>query len=167
MGNHNMDRKGGVTVKRVVFAHDTELSLKAKGMLAIMKSFGKALVLEDFARLSRDGYSSIQRGLKEITAKGYYYSSPIRNNKGVYVKFEQKVRYEVQKPESFSEKEIIRHALSTYKIEETDLIKVNSALDILLTDKENYARLKKEINDLVELGRESAKEILKLICKKA
>ena len=45
--------------------------------------------------------------------------------------------------------------------------KVNSALDILLTDKENYARLKKEIHDLVELGRESAKEILKLICKKA
>lgn len=158
-----VDFKERVALNGVDFIHDTELSIKAKGLLSIMKNFGKPLTLEEFLKLSKDGYSSTQRGLQELVLKGYYYSSPIRNSKGVFKSFKQKVRFTVGRPEFYSEKAIIGLALSHQRLNESDLVKIKNAYDIIFTDSCNCKKLQEEISALAELGRENAKIILETI----
>lgn len=150
-------------MKEVSFLHDADLSFKAKGLLSTMKQLEKPLVLEQLLNLSKDGYTSIQRGLHELIANGYYYSCPIRNSKGIYIEFKQKVRFIVRKPEFFSEKEIMRIILSPQKLSDSDIFIINKELNILSFDEKNYRELHKEIIELANLGIENAKRVISFI----
>jgi hypothetical protein len=50
---------------------DAQLSLKAKGLFALLCELGGELPTEQLAQLSRDGETAIHSGLRELVEHGY------------------------------------------------------------------------------------------------
>ncbi len=65
------DKSGGAVVETAVF--DTELSLRAKGMIALLAGLpdGYSQTIESLAKLTSDGRDAVSSALKELEAKKY------------------------------------------------------------------------------------------------
>lgn len=169
MGNHKKVIKytrGGTVIKAVGYLADCTISVKSKGLLSIMEHTGRAMTLEELLHISKDGYTSLQRGLQELSANGYYYSKPIRDNKGKFIRFEQRVRFAIHKPEVYCEKNIINAFLSSESLNETELYVLESSVDALSSDLPNYKIMLAEGNDYLYLGYPNAKTVTEMMSRK-
>ena len=63
---------------------DTDLSLKAKGLLSLMLSLPEDwdYTMKGLARICKDGIDSISGGIRELEAHGYLIRERIRNENG-------------------------------------------------------------------------------------
>lgn len=55
----------------LIALQDRNLTLKAKGILAIMVLLGDQTTAQDLARTSKDGLSSTQSGIAELIERGH------------------------------------------------------------------------------------------------
>ena len=145
----------------VNYLADTEITWKAKGLLKCMEDFRRGLTLEELLKLSKDGYTSVQNGLQELTANNYYYSAPIRDSKGKFIAFKQNVRFTRYKPQYHLEKVVIDTIKKTTRLNDNDKYIIETAISALSEDKENSKLLILEVNGLKNLGYENAEIVLK------
>lgn len=80
------------------FLEDDRLSYKAKGILAYLlsKPDNWKVIVSDLVKHSKDGFDSVYSGLKELKKYGYYEKNPIRDEKGIIIRWES-IIYEVPK----------------------------------------------------------------------
>lgn len=154
-----------VAMRAVKYLEDDTISVKSKGLLAIMEYKGRAMTLEELITTSKDGYTSIQAGLQELTANGYYYSKPIRDGKGRFIRFEQRVRFSINRPILYCEKNIVHYLLSQEPLNEADIYLIKSSALTLSHDTHNHNEILAEINDCLYLGYPNAKTILEIVSR--
>lgn len=72
------------------FLEDNHLSFKAKGILAYLlsKPDDWKVIIKDLINHSSDGKGSIYNGLNELKKYGYYKKEPVRDEKGVILRWE-------------------------------------------------------------------------------
>lgn len=82
MAVFRLEKKSNYTAMSNVPLQDKALSLKAKGLIAIMLSLPENwdYSLEGLVQLSADGTSSARAAVKELEAKGYLMRKPIRGD---------------------------------------------------------------------------------------
>lgn len=92
---------------------NTELSLKAKGLLSLMLSLpeGWDYTMKGLARICKDGVDSISAGVRELEAHGYLIRERVRNANGQlgsieYTILEQPRPPQPKQPEPIQEKPI-------------------------------------------------------------
>ena len=72
---------------------DERLSFKAKGILGYLlsKPDNWKVIVGDLVKRSTDGKASVYSGLNELKKYGYYAKRPVRNDKGIIVRWESTV----------------------------------------------------------------------------
>lgn len=75
------------------FLENPNLSWKAKGVLAYLlsKPDNWKVITRDLVNRSTDGKSAVYSGLKELKEYGYYQKIPIRDDKGIFERWESTV----------------------------------------------------------------------------
>lgn len=83
------------------FLEDENLSWKAKGILAYLlsKPDNWKVIVGNLVNYSTDGKGSVYKGLSELKEKGYYNKIPIRDEKGIIVRWDSVV-FEVPNAEN-------------------------------------------------------------------
>jgi len=86
------------------FQADDRLSLAAKGLLAILLSFGKGwkIYMRDIAKRSSSGRYTLRHAVKELETTGYLTKQPIKGQRGRFVGWNYKV-YQKPKPQQTHE----------------------------------------------------------------
>lgn len=147
----------------VFYLDDADISVKSKGLMAIMERKGQAMTIEEFLPTSKDGYTSVQGGLHELIRNGYYYSKPIRGPQGKFIKFEQNVRFTVKKPVLEVEKNIVRCLLLLRQLDEIDIDTLKTSAVYLATVEQNYKEMLIEANECLKMGYPNASIVLKVL----
>ena len=70
------------------FLNNSELSWKAKGILAYLlsKPDNWKVIISNIVNNAIDGKGSVYKGLKELNEHGYYHKTTIRDEKGIIVR---------------------------------------------------------------------------------
>lgn len=158
-------KKVGIHMRLTHYFNDSEISWKAKGLLAYMYENPNSCNIESLLPLANDGITSLQNGLKELTVKGYYHTFPERDKLGKIIRFVYKVRFQRRVPGIAAEKDIIQATMNQSNwVEERDDELIRRAISIIKEkNDDSYKMILSEVNELYELGHDKGRIVKKLL----